>query len=376
MVQSPPTSSNNFYGVPLNDDMWNAPDWQLKSLCIISLLIIFQPKAFRKTIKRSIVFWIIIIGAAVATPLATFIPILSTIVGTRSTYPYLIVILHSFIAAATYRSKHGDGVHYLQSLLPAFFLYGFGGSIVSDLFMGLPVTALSHARIIPCYLIGWSLVWLFPYDFMFKSYIDSSSSLHYFFQACEAIDSVTTPMGRISRSARELPNNKTTAPIVAGLMAGFGGACIRFAVGESTSIDALESGFWKTISYSFLWWWLAVRNCQDEDYVFFSGEITDDKDRSIFQNMNKCESYSGSDQVRVVFVLAHTIWIILTTIGVVSGHPLVWLCKKVLLGRVMTFPAYFFHLGPGDNDNKDDNDDSDSDDHKSYEKPIQSKKED
>ena len=91
----------------------------------------------------------------------------------------------------------------------AFFLYGFGGSIVSDLFMGLPVTALSHARIVPCYLIGWSLVWLFPYDFMFKSYIDSSSSLHYFFQACEAIDSVTTPMGRISRSARELPNNKT-----------------------------------------------------------------------------------------------------------------------------------------------------------------------
>ena len=145
-------------------------------------------------------------------------------------------------------------------------------------------------------------------------------------------------------------------------MAGFGGACIRFAAEESTSIDALESGFWKTISYSFLWWWLAVRNCQDEDYVFFSGEITDDEDRSIFQNMNKCESYSGSVQVRVVFVLSHTIWIILTTIGVVSGHPLVWLCKKILLGRVMTFPAYFFHLGPGDNDNKDDNDDSDSDD--------------
>ena len=143
-------------------------------------------------------------------------------------------------------------------------------------------------------------------------------------------------------------------------MAGFGGACIRFAVGESTSIDALESGFWKTISYSFLLWWLAVRNCQDEDYV---------------QNMNKCESYSGSDQVRVVFVGAHTIWIILRTIGVVSGHPLVWLCKKILLGRVMTFSAYFFHLGPGDNDNKDDND-SDSDDHKSYKKAIQSKKED
>ena len=112
-------------------------------------------------------------------------------------------------------------------------------------------------------------------------------------------------------------------------MAGFGGACIRFAAEESTSIDALESGFWKTISYSFLLWWLAVRNCQDDDYV---------------QNMNKCESYSGSDQVRVVFVGAHTIWIILRTIGVVSGHPLVWLCKKILLGRVMTFSAYFFTL--------------------------------
>ena len=76
-----------------------------------------------------------------------------------------------------------------------------------------------------------ALLWLFPYDFMFKCYIDSSSSLHYFFQACEAIDSVTIPMGSISRSVRELPNNKTTAPIVAGLMAGFGGACISFAMG-------------------------------------------------------------------------------------------------------------------------------------------------
>ena len=60
--------------------------------------------------------------------------------------------------------------------------------------------------------------------------------------------------------------------------------------------------------------------------------------------MNRCESYSGSDQVRVVFVGAHTIWIILRTIGVVSGHPLVWLCKQILLGRVMTFSAYFFTL--------------------------------
>jgi len=359
-------TTNNFYGIPVVDDIFDASGWQLKSLSIIFLAIIFQPNAFRKTSIRSIAFWTAIIGVAFATPSTTLVPILSTIIHTRSSYPYIIVIPHSFIAAATYRSKHGNDVHYLQSLLLAFFLYGFGGSIVSDLFMGLPVTALAHARIIPCYLIGWSLVWFSPFDMLFQSYNNPSSSLHYFLQACEAVDSVTTPMGRISRSAREL-QNKTTAPIMAGLLAGFGGAGIRYAVGESTSIAALEAGFWKTISYSLLWWWLAVRNCQDGDYDFFAGSVKDDEERQLLQEINECESYSGSDLLRVIFVVAHTLWMILAGTGIVSGHPLVWLWREIIL-KVGLFFFKFFRIGPINND--------DSEKHKHRKETVQSKKED
>ena len=334
-------AENDFYGIPVVDNIWDAPTWQIASLCIIVLVVIFQPSAFLKTKSMSLTFWVTILTVAAATPETTLIPILSTIIHTRTTYPFIIVIPHSFIAAATYRSKHGDNVHYLQSLLLAFFLYGFGGSIISDLLMGLPVTALSHARIIPCYMIGWSLVWFSPFDVLFRKYSNTSSSLHYFLQACEAIDSVTTPMGRISRSAREL-QNKATAPIAAGLWAGFGGAGLRHAVGESTSLKTLEAGFWKTLSYSLLWWWLAVRNCQDAG----NNITTNDDERLLLQEMNKCKSYSGSDLLRVIIVGAHTCWMILLGTGLVSGHPLVWLCREVIFGRVGTFCARFFRMGP------------------------------
>jgi len=323
--------------------IWDAPTWQLMSLCFIALIVIFQPTLFHKTKSRSLTFWVVILAVAAATPETTLIPILSTIISTRTTYPYLIVIPHSFIAAATYRSKHGDNVHYLESLLLAFFFYGFGGSIVSDLLMGLPVTALSHIRIIPCYIIGWSLVWLSPFDVLYQKYSNSSSALHYFLQACEAIDSVTTPMGRISRSAREF-QNKASAPIVAGLLAGFGGAGIRHAVGESTSIEVVETGFWKTLSYSLLWWWLAVRNCQDETYDIFAGNITNDDERLLLQEYNHCESYGGSVMLRLIIVSSHTCWTILVGTGLVSGHPLVWLCKKVF-GRTVMFFARSFRMG-------------------------------
>jgi len=324
----------DFYGIPMIDEIWDAPSWQLQSLCIISFAILFQPQVFRKTKIRSFTFWVAIISVAYTTPDTTLIPILSTIIHTRSVYPYIIVIPHSFIAAATYRTKHGN-VHYLQSLILAFFLYGFGGSIVSDLLMGLPVTALSHTRIIPCYVIGWSLVWFSPFDVMFRNYNNPSSSLRYFLQACEAVDSVTTPMGRISRAARELPNNLTTAPVMAGLLAGFGGAGIRHAVGESKSISVLEVGFWKTLSYSILWWWLAVRNCQDDgNYDFF-----------VLGN-NNCNTYSGSDLLRVIIVSAHTIWILLVGTGIVRGHPLVWLCREIILGKIGKLFVSFFRMGP------------------------------
>ena len=326
------------------DSIWDAPTWQLMSICVIALVVIFEPAVLRKTRSRSLSFWIAILAVAAATPETTSIPILSTIISTRTSYPYIIVIPHSFIAAATYRSKHGDNVHYLESFSLAFFLYGFGGSILSDLLMGLPVTALSHVRIIPCYIIGWSLVWLSPFDYLYQKYSNSSSALHYLIQACEAIDSVTTPMGRISRSARELPN-KVSAPIVAGLLAGFGGASVRHVVGESTSIKVLETGFWKTLSYSLLWWWLAIRNCQNETYDLFAGNITNDEERLLLQEYNHCKSYGGSNMLRVIIVSSHACWTILVGVGLVSGHPLVWLCKNVF-GKMGMFFSLFLRIGP------------------------------
>jgi len=322
----------------------DAPTWQLMTLCIIAMIIIFQPSVFHKTKSRSFAFWVAVLAVVAGTTEITLFPILSTIISTRTTYPYVVVIPHSFIAAATYRSKHGDNIHYLESALLAFFLYGFGGSIISDLLMGLPVTALSHVRIIPCYIIGWSLVWLSPFDIIYQKYSDSSTTFHYFIKACEAIDSVTTPMGRISRSAREL-QNKASAPIVAGLLAGFGGAGLRHIVGESTSIEVLETGFWKTLSYSLIWWLMAVRNCQDETYDLFTGDITTNEERQFLQEYNHCKSYGGSDKLRVIIVSSHTCWTVLVGMGLVSGHPLVWLCKTVF-GRMGRFFAQFFRMGP------------------------------
>ncbi len=327
------------------DNIWDAPPHQLLSLCIIALIAVFQPIALTKTRSRSLAFWVAILAIAAIFPEITSIPILSTIVSTRTSYPYIIVIPHSFSAAASYRSKHGDNVHFMKSLFLAFFLYGFGGSIVSDLLMGLPVTALSHVRIIPCYIIGWSLVWLFPFDIFFRRYSNSSSVLHYFLQACEAIDAVTTPMGRISRSAREL-QNKTSAPIVAGLFAGIGGAGLRHAVGESSSIEVLVTGFWKTLSYSVIWWWLAVRNCQDDTYNPFVGNVTSEEERMLLQEYNNCKGYGGSNMLRLIIVGSHTLWTILVGVGLVRGHPFVWLCKNVLV-RFGAILAQFLRLGPG-----------------------------
>eukprot|EP00536_Pseudo-nitzschia_multiseries_P012221 jgi/Psemu1/290150/fgenesh1_pg.454_\ len=331
---------SHFHGIPIVENIGGAPKWQLGSLWILAIVIVFQPVSLCKTKLRSLSFWAAVAAVAMSIPETALIPILSTIIQTRSTYPYIIVVPHSFIAAATYRSKHGDNVHYLQSLFYSFFLYGFGGSIVSDVFMGLPVTALSHARIIPCYLIGWSLVWFTPFDVLFRNYSNTSSSFHYFLSACEAIDSITTPMGRISRNARESAN-KVSAPIVAGLLAGFGGAGVRHAVGESQSIKALEAGFWKTLSYSILWWWLAVRQCEDT-----TASNTDDQERLLLREQNNCDSYSGSDTLRVLIVAGHTLWTVCVGVGLVRGHPLVWLCRDVLVDRIGSNVARLFRLVP------------------------------
>ena len=322
------------------NNAWDVPT----SLYIIAMIIVFQPSMMHETKGRSLAFWSVVLAISAAAPETSSIPILSTIISTGSIYPYIVVIPHSMAAAATYRSKKGDNTHFLKSFFFAFFLYGFGGSIVSDVLMGLPVTALSHARIIPCYVLGWTLVWFSPFDFVYKKYKSNSSALYYFLQACEAIDSVTTPMGRISRSARELPN-KVSAPIVAGLFAGFGGAGLRYVVGESNSMEQLEAGFYKTLSYSLLWWWLAVRNCQDDTYDPFAGNITNDKERTSYEEYNNCKSYGGSNMLRVVIVSSHTCWTLLVLMGLVKGHPLTWLCRQIV-GRIGRPIVRILRLGP------------------------------
>jgi drug/metabolite transporter (DMT)-like permease len=329
-------AEHTFYGIELSNNVFEAPSLGLFALILIVLAIVFQPKQYKKSRSMCLSFWIAILAVALAAPQTTLVPLLTTIIYTRTSYPYFVVIPHCIVSAATYRAKHGNNVHYLQSLILSFLLYGFGGSIVSDVLMGLPATALSHPRIVPCYLLGWSLVWFCPCDLVYQSYIHPRSALGFVLKGMEAIDAVTTPMGRVSRSAREL-GNKTTAPIVAGLLAGLGGGGVRHLAGEpSSSMAALESAFWKTLSYSTLWWWLAVHQCNSNEKTFLHYDL----------EWNHCGSYNGADLLRVMIVSSHTIWVLLVEMNLVRGHPFVWFCRKVMVEEGPSKLALVLKLGP------------------------------
>jgi drug/metabolite transporter (DMT)-like permease len=314
-------AEHTFYGIPLSSNVLEAPSLEILVLIIVVISIIVQPKRFRKSRRMCLTFWIAIVAMTLATPQTTLAPLLTTIIYTRTAYPYLVVMPHCIVSVATYREKHGDNVPYLQSLVLSFFLYGFGGSIVSDILMGLPVTALSHPRILPCYVVAWYLVWLCPWDFVYQSFNNPRSALGFVLKGLEAVDAVTTPMGRVSRSAREL-RNKTTAPIVAGLLAGVGGGGVRHAAGEPfSSIAALEVSFWKTLSYSILWWWLAVYQCDNYENSLFQPD----------REWNHCSSYNGGDLIRVIMVSSHTLWVLMVEMSIVRGHPFVWICRTVFV---------------------------------------------
>jgi drug/metabolite transporter (DMT)-like permease len=312
---------HTFYGISLSDNVWEAPALDILVLVIVVIAIIFQPKRFRRNRRMCLSFWVAIVAMAVAAPQTTLKPFLTTIIDTGTSYPYLVVIPHCIVSAATYRAKNGDKIPYLQSLVLSFFLYGFGGTIVSDILMGLPVTALSHPRIIPCYLLAWYMVWLCPRDFIYQSFNNKRSALGYVLKGLEAVDAVTTPLGRVSRSAREL-RNKATAPVVAGLLAGIGGGGVRYVAGEdSSSLAAMETAFWKTISYSTLWWWLVVYQCDNNEKTWFRFD----------REWNQCISYSGSDLLRIIVVCSHTIWVLLVDMRIFKGHPFVWICRTVFV---------------------------------------------
>ena len=262
----------------------------------------------------------------------TWIPMLATIFHTRTSYPYLVVISHCIAANFSYRvAQTSENVDRLRALLFGFFLYGFGGSIVSDVLLGLPVTALAHHRIIPCHILGWYLVWFSPMDWVYVTMSRPDSLLRYLIGAAEAVDAVTTPMGRISRASRELAN-KATAPIVAGLLAGIGGAILRFLAGTG-SYAAVQAGFFKTLGYSLLFWWLAVYRCDS----LLTGQEFDD---------NHCTSYSGSDSIRFIIVSFHVLWTLLCEVGWASGHPFVWLGETLFYGPTAQTMISPLHLGP------------------------------
>lgn len=336
-------AENQLFGIQLSNDLSTAPPFELVGLAVIIFLLIIKP--YIRILSRrdvSIAFWVGIISAIYFLRDVTLTPLLTTIVYTRTSYPYLVVIPHCVASAAAYRSlRNNDNLHYLTSFGIAFFCYGFGGSIVSDVLMGLPATALGHPRIVPSYVLGWLLVWFSPGDIVYTLLQNQQSPVRWFLVACEAVDGVTTPMGRISRSAREL-SNKGTAPLMAGLLAGAGGAALRYGervvlqgeTGEHPAVSrALEMAVWRTLGYSVLWWWLVVYRCEN-GHTELSGTT------------NHCAQYNGSDLLRVAIVMAHVIWTMLCEAGLAHGHPFVWVSQT--LRETIGGPQIvsMFQLGP------------------------------
>ena len=365
-------AEDEFYGIKLSNDITVAPPHELLGVMLLILAVLVKPYiGFLNNRKDvSISFWIAAICVTYTLRQWTILPMFTSIIYTRTTYPYLVVIPHCIVANAAYRTErvaatqmkqiknNKDGaatkqhdLHYLSSFILGFFCYGFGGSIVSDVLMGLPATALGHPRIIPCHVLGWVLVWFTPYDLLYKMYTNKNSGVYHFLTIWEAIDTVTTPMGRVSRSAREL-KNKITAPIIAGLLAGTGGATLRYADriivqgGDPTlmksSRNAFEIGFWKTLYYATLWWYLVVYRCNYGDILNIGGGDEIDK------QYQHCREHNGSDLSRVVIVGLHVLWGILCEAGWASSHPVIWLVKKFVkyVGKPI---AKSLHLGPNDN---------------------------
>lgn len=325
------------WGIPLDNDIADTPTWQRVGFAILLVILLIKPN-FTKHYYLAASFWGIIVGLSLGYLVeVTWIPLLTTIVNTRTTYPYLVVIPHCIAANASYRAANGDKADRLRALIMGFFLYGFGGSIVSDILLGLPATALAHPRIVPCHFLGWSLIWFSPQDWVFTTLTRPDSFFHYFIVAAEAVDAVTTPMGRIARGAREL-HNKATAPIMGGLFAGIGGAIVRWLSGErGATFTAVQAGFYKTMGYSLLFWAVAVYPCTN---------VLDPNSDAHSYNYNHCSTFSGNDLFRVAIVGGHVVWTLLCDIGFVSSHPFIWLSQRVFHGKFGSVLVSTVRLGP------------------------------
>jgi TRIC channel len=338
------TPASEFHGIPLKSDITDSPPETLIYLGLVLLwILVLQPRLqlFKSPVVATVA-WAAIVAVLHAIKEVTLHPLISTILFTRTTYPYPLVVAHCINANAGYRQERGSNCHYLESFGVGFLAYGFGGTIVSDLLMGLPITALQHVRILPVWTIAWALVWFCPGDYIYKVLQDKKNSgVYYFLNAFVAMDVVTTSMGRVSRSARELPN-KWTSPIVAGTLSGIGGACIRYlerrllrggdAAVQRDSLAAIETGFWRTLGYSTLWWYIAVYQCDHGSYTT-SGQ----------KDEHHCHEYTGHDMARLVLVMVHVAWTFACDMGLAISHPFVFCSRHWRnLGSHLAF-----HLGFG-----------------------------
>jgi hypothetical protein len=353
-----------FHDIPVSNDITGASTTDLLCLCVLVLLLLFKNRILlgvsttataTSTVNTSlsVSVWVAALAISYRLREVIWIPLLSTILMTRTSYPYLVVLPHCIVACCCYRSEIDQRTKhnrvppvFLSSFGLSFVCYGFGGSILSDLLMGLPVTALGHARIVPCYILGYLLTWYAPLDIVYTQWYqeqDKGSLWHIGLILAEAVDTVTTPLGRISRSAREL-QNKTTAPLVAGMLVGVGGAIIRYGervivqgnVAQSKpSLAALQAGVWRTLGYTLLWWYLAVYPCLTTATVVGGGGKED-----------HCASYDGSDDLRASIVVSYCIWTVLCQVGLVNRHPFVWFGETILVG-IWSFLVNRLHLGAG-----------------------------
>jgi len=392
------TADDSFYGIPLDVVVDEYQHYfisqnllQLGMVLILVVVLLMKPHlSLWKDPDYSFFFGVfILVVTAWQMKELTYYPIIATIIRTRTTYPYLVVVPHCLMAAAAHRRDKQQQlvsslssttttttttialprIHYLSSIGMGFLCYGFGGSILSDLLMGLPITALGHARIVPCWIVSWLIIWFSPYDYMYNTLTnDKSSIIYYVCSTMEAIDAITTPMGRISRSAREL-RNQSTAPILAGLLAGIGGAIIRYGERiinhhhhhpdnietiERTGMEAIENGVWKTLGYSLLWWYIAVHKCvvgaydnTDNDNHSSSNTNNDQQQHDQQQQQQQeyhCTEFNGNNTHRFLIVITYVLWNFANDIGIGIEHPFITMGR--VLRSVGGTVASVLHLGP------------------------------